>query len=120
MPNVQSNQGVYVTYAKKEDATRAIAAIDGCVCDGKVVRASYGTTKYCSNYLRNVPCANTGCMYLHEPGEDAENYLKEEANRTITVTGRKVLPFWTGSESDGSGSSRGDGSGKVLPSSVTW
>ena len=36
---------VYVTYGKKEDAARAIHCIDGSVFDGRVLRASYGTTK---------------------------------------------------------------------------
>lgn len=41
-------------------------------------RASYGTTKYCSYYLRGMSCQNPGCMYLHEPGEDADSYSKED------------------------------------------
>lgn len=40
--------------------------------------ASYGTTKYCSYYLRGLTCQNPGCMYLHEPGEEADSYTKEE------------------------------------------
>ena len=41
-------------------------------------RASYGTTKYCTYYLRGLNCQNPGCMYLHEPGEEADSYTKEE------------------------------------------
>ncbi|KAF9928603.1 transcriptional repressor general negative regulator of transcription subunit 4 [Linnemannia zychae] len=74
----QPSIGVYVTYVRKEDAARAIAAIDGSIWDGKILRASYGTTKYCSYYLRGLTCQNPGCMYLHEPGEDADSYSKEE------------------------------------------
>lgn len=32
------NTGVYITYNKKEDATRAIEAVDGSVYDGKIIR----------------------------------------------------------------------------------
>ncbi|KAF9115080.1 transcriptional repressor proteinral negative regulator of transcription subunit 4 [Mortierella sp. AM989] len=70
--------GVYITYARKEDAAKAIAAIDGSIWDGKILRASYGTTKYCTYYLRGMNCQNPNCMYLHEPGEDADSYTKED------------------------------------------
>lgn len=70
--------GAYVTYHRKEDAARAIAAVDGSVNEGRVLRASYGTTKYCTAYLRNQPCQNAGCMYLHEPGEDVDSFTKED------------------------------------------
>ncbi|KAJ2729636.1 transcriptional repressor general negative regulator of transcription subunit 4, partial [Coemansia sp. BCRC 34962] len=75
--------GVYVTYATKEEATRAINAVDGSLVDGRVLRATFGTTKYCSYYLRSIPCQNPGCMYLHEPGEEADSFTKEDlaANR---------------------------------------
>ncbi|WFD27043.1 RING-type E3 ubiquitin transferase [Malassezia nana] len=71
--------GVYVTYHSKEDAARAIVAIDGSKePGGRIIRASYGTTKYCTAYLRNMPCSNPGCTYLHEPGEEADSFTKED------------------------------------------
>ncbi|KAJ2779061.1 transcriptional repressor general negative regulator of transcription subunit 4 [Coemansia interrupta] len=75
--------GVYVTYTTKEESTRAINAVDGSILEGRVLRATFGTTKYCSYYLRNIPCQNPGCMYLHEPGEEADSFTKEDlaANR---------------------------------------
>lgn len=41
------------------------------------IRASYGTTKYCTYYLRHMACPNPNCMYLHEPGEDVDSYTKD-------------------------------------------
>ncbi|KAJ2803047.1 transcriptional repressor general negative regulator of transcription subunit 4, partial [Coemansia helicoidea] len=75
--------GVYVTYAVRDDAARAINAVDGSMLEGRVLRATFGTTKYCSYYLRSIPCQNPGCMYLHEPGEEADSFTKEDlaANR---------------------------------------
>ncbi|KAK9386793.1 hypothetical protein V1515DRAFT_603925 [Lipomyces mesembrius] len=70
--------GVYVTYLKKEDAAKCIAAVDGSMNDGKILRAAYGTTKYCSSYLRNQPCPNPNCMFLHEPGEEADSYTRQD------------------------------------------
>lgn len=77
-PNGQPTVGVYITYARKEDAAKAIQAVDGSVNDSRVLRASYGTTKYCSAYLRQQICQNPSCMYLHEPGEDVDSYTRED------------------------------------------
>jgi hypothetical protein len=68
----------YVTFVRKEDAAKAIAGIDGSVFDGRVIRATYGTTKYCSFFLRGVACPNPGCMYLHDEGDDLDSYTKEQ------------------------------------------
>src|SRR5690554_280074 len=40
--------------------------------------ATHGTTKYCSAYLRNDTCPNKNCMFLHEPGEEAESFSRME------------------------------------------
>ncbi|KAI3654704.1 hypothetical protein MP228_000084 [Amoeboaphelidium protococcarum] len=74
----QHSYGVYITYARKEDAARCIQTVDGTVFEGKVLRASYGTTKYCTYYLRGLTCQNSGCFYLHEPGDSADSFTKEE------------------------------------------
>lgn len=70
--------GVYVTFARKEDATKCIGAVDGLIIDGKMLRAAHGTTKYCSSYLRGQPCPNPNCMFLHEPGEEADSYSRHD------------------------------------------
>jgi hypothetical protein len=43
-----------------------------------IYRASFGTTKYCSFFLRNLPCTNPECMYLHELGGDRDSFTKED------------------------------------------
>lgn len=68
----------YITFVRKEDAAKAIAGVDGSVFDGRVLRATYGTTKYCSFYLRGMQCTNAGCMYLHEEGENIDSFTKDE------------------------------------------
>ena len=77
-PGVSPNLGIYVTYGTKEEAQRAMEAIDGSLNEGRVLRASYGTTKYCTAYLRNIPCQNPNCMYLHEAGNDQDSYSRED------------------------------------------
>ncbi|KAG2185049.1 hypothetical protein INT43_000962, partial [Umbelopsis isabellina] len=73
----QSSVGIYVTYNRKEDAAKAISSLDGTTKDGNFLRASYGTTKYCTYYLSHMACPNPSCMYLHEPGEESDSYNKE-------------------------------------------
>lgn len=70
--------GVYITFFKKEDAARCIAQVDGTYMDGRLVKAAYGTTKYCSSYLRGLSCPNPNCMFLHEPGEEADSFNRKE------------------------------------------
>eukprot|EP00039_Didymoeca_costata_P014820 m.244593 g.244593 ORF g.244593 m.244593 type:complete len:792 (-) comp16105_c0_seq21:70-2445(-) len=68
----------YITFAKNEDAGNCVRAIDKSSLDGRVLRASLGTTKYCSNFLRGMACPNPDCMYLHELGDDAASYTKQD------------------------------------------
>jgi len=68
----------YITYHRHEDAQRAIQAVDGTWLDGKLLRASFGTTKYCSYFLKGVECANPDCMYLHDYGNDDDTFNKED------------------------------------------
>jgi CCR4-NOT transcription complex subunit 4 len=65
--------GVYVTYARKEDAALCINTVDGSQNGDRVLRAQFGTTKYCSAYLRGEQCTNKNCSFLHETGEDGQH-----------------------------------------------
>ncbi|KAL1681236.1 hypothetical protein EV122DRAFT_288256 [Schizophyllum commune] len=73
--------GLYVTYHRREDAARAIAAVDGAPSPGggkEVMRASYGTTKYCMSFLRGATCTDHACMNLHEWGDEKDCFTKED------------------------------------------
>ena len=41
-------------------------------------RAQYGTTKYCSAYLRHEICNNKHCTFLHEVGEDHDSFSRQD------------------------------------------
>lgn len=41
-------------------------------------RATFGTTKYCSFFLRNVTCNNPGCLYLHALARESDCFTKED------------------------------------------
>ncbi|XP_077978128.1 CCR4-NOT transcription complex subunit 4-like isoform X2 [Glandiceps talaboti] len=76
----------YVTYQRSEDALKAIQAVNNVFVDGRTLKASLGTTKYCSHFLKNAQCpkplcASTSlqdCMYLHELGDEAASFTKED------------------------------------------
>ncbi|KAL6979279.1 RING-type E3 ubiquitin transferase [Sarracenia purpurea var. burkii] len=69
---------VYITYSKEEEAVRCIQSVHGFVLDGRSLRACFGTTKYCHAWLRNVPCSNLDCLYLHEIGSQEDSFTKDE------------------------------------------
>ncbi|KAI0303535.1 hypothetical protein B0F90DRAFT_1667392 [Multifurca ochricompacta] len=73
--------GLYITYHRREDAARCIAAVDGSASPGggnEIMRASYGTTKYCMSFLRGVNCPDHNCMNLHEWGDEKDCFTKED------------------------------------------
>ncbi|XP_039015243.1 uncharacterized protein LOC120145494 [Hibiscus syriacus] len=69
---------VYITYSKEEEAIRCIQSVHGFVLDGRPLKACFGTTKYCHAWLRNVPCTNPDCLYLHEIGSQEDSFTKDE------------------------------------------
>jgi CCR4-NOT transcription complex subunit 4 len=89
-PN-SSSLGVYVTFAKKEDAARCIAAVNGSQNGDRVLRAQLGTTKYCSAYLRNEICTNKQCMFLHEPGDNDDSYSRQDLSSINSVNTQRPL-----------------------------
>jgi hypothetical protein len=68
----------YVTFAHKDDARACIQALEGFWIEGHHIRASFGTTKYCNNFIKGTPCNNPECVYLHDLGEDEDRFTKEE------------------------------------------
>lgn len=157
-----SGLGVYVTFEKKEEAEKCIAAVDGSLngdrmlrydkmlcaegCTLTVCRATHGTTKYCSAYLRNDTCPNKNCMFLHEPGEEAESFSRMElstansrqnkeqaASQLPPPPPRAPVAAATQSYDSHSGpshhqithmsrtdSAAGDGESSALPSTANW
>ena len=68
----------YVTYYRPEDALKAIQAVNNIFIDGRTLKASLGTTKYCSHFMKNQACPKHDCMYLHELGDEAASFTKEQ------------------------------------------
>ncbi|KAE8405215.1 hypothetical protein BDV37DRAFT_282168 [Aspergillus pseudonomiae] len=144
-PGGNPNQGigVYVTYSRKSDAATCIGSVDGSVNGDRVLRAQYGTTKYCSSFLRNEQCHNRNCTFLHETGEDSESYSRQDLSSMNTLSSQRPNGAPSGpshtipphvarssamplsqpmrrqpSKDDGASSRPPDGS--ALPSSASW
>ena len=59
--------------------------------DGRHIRASYGTSKYCSAFIKNVRCNNPECTYLHHLGLPEDSFTKQEIQAGYVTSGRDVL-----------------------------
>ncbi|KAL7542319.1 hypothetical protein ACHAXR_013302, partial [Thalassiosira sp. AJA248-18] len=87
----RASASAYVTFAHKEDTLACILALDGFYHDGRNIRASYGTSKYCSAFIKNVRCNNPDCTYLHHMGDAEDTFTKQEIQAGYVTSGRDVL-----------------------------
>jgi len=81
----------YVTYLRSEDALRAIQAVNNIFIDGRTLKASLGTTKYCSHFMKNQSCPKNDCMYLHELGDEQASFTKEQMQQGKHTEYEKAL-----------------------------
>ena len=64
---------VYITYSNEREAAYAILCVDSLLIQGKIIRAFFGTTKYCNYFLNNQVCPNFDkCIFLHQPINDKD------------------------------------------------
>jgi len=70
----------YVTYVEEASTALAIAALNGKFVDAKRLRASFGSNKYCNAFIRNEPCTNPRCSYLHQLSGTHECFWEKNNN----------------------------------------
>ncbi|WVQ98824.1 hypothetical protein IAU59_005955 [Kwoniella sp. CBS 9459] len=131
--NPSTSTGIYIVYIRREDAARAISALDGIPAPqgppGAVLKATYGTTRYCDAFLRGVKCDNNSCHNLHEWGGESDCFSKEDFEIALTRPAeydarqkQTIAPppslssktAWPKPSEDVNGSSSG------LPSAASW
>lgn len=78
LPNQNMSVSAYITFRNNEDAVECIYSLENFVLEGNQLKASFGTTKYCSFFLRGQKCTNPDCMYLHHSGEKSDSFSKDE------------------------------------------
>ena len=73
--NKRKNYSAYITYSNEREAALAILCVDSLMIKGKIIRAFFGTTKYCSYFLNNSKCPNSQkCFFLHQLATDKEAF----------------------------------------------
>ena len=60
----------YVTLYKPNETSIAKLNLNNTKIYNHVIRASFGTTKYCSYYLKGIECSNKDCLFLHKKAEE--------------------------------------------------
>ncbi|KPV77593.1 uncharacterized protein RHOBADRAFT_51426, partial [Rhodotorula graminis WP1] len=82
---------VYVCYRTPTEASHCIAATDGTLSlEGNKLRAMWGTTRYCPNYLKGIRCPDYNCTFAHEPGEEIEGPLPSTKDEIFTYDSETV------------------------------
>lgn len=70
----------YINYSSNYEAALAILSIDSCVLNNKVIKAAFGTTKYCSYYLKKQACPIKDCVYMHTVSDKTDIISKDSAD----------------------------------------
>ena len=68
----------YITYNEPYEASIAILSLDNIIIDNHLIRASFGTTKYCQNYLNKIKCNNKECFFLHKKANNEDIICKND------------------------------------------
>ena len=65
--NSKKVYSAYITYSNDKEAAYAILCVDSLLIQGKIIRAFFGTTKYCNYFINNQVCPNFDkCIFLHQ------------------------------------------------------
>ena len=75
----------YVTYSKPTEASIAILSLDETSIDYHLIKASFGTTKYCSYFLKGCECTNKDCVFLHSFADENEIIKRGDLNVNKTI-----------------------------------
>ena len=71
--NSKKTNNAYITFSSNEEAAYAILVMDSLIIDNHLVRAFFGTSKYCIHFLNNIECFNKEkCMYIHSLANENE------------------------------------------------
>lgn len=75
----------YITYSKPYEASIAILSLDNVTVDDHLIRASFGTTKYCTFFLRHIECTNKECLFLHKWADESDIICREDLNSNKNI-----------------------------------
>ena len=88
----------YITFETEEQAAYCILAVDSIKIKNKLVRAFFGTTKYCNNFLKGYVCLNKNCKFMHHLADKKNdiviNDIKFGYSEHINLA-KKIIGFGT-------------------------
>jgi hypothetical protein len=70
----------FITYSNEAESSLAILCLDSIIFDNHEIKANYGTTKYCLNFLKNSECKNKECIYLHSLADKKDIVSRQQMN----------------------------------------
>ena len=92
----KKTNSAYLTFETKEQAAYCILSVDSIKIRNHLVRAFFGTTKYCNHFLNNYHCFNEEkCMFLHhiaEPSDIINEKTKFGYNDHIKLA-KKIIDY---------------------------
>ena len=81
----------HVTYSSLSESSLAILSLDNIIFENHIFKASYGTTKYCSNFLYGSVCMNKDCLYLHSLANDNDIIYRDEMNSNKQIFANQYI-----------------------------
>ena len=92
----KKTNSAYLTFETKVQAAYCILSVDSIKISNHIVRAFFGTSKYCNHFLNNYHCFNEDkCMFLHHIAEASDiinEYTKFGYNDHIKLA-KKIIDF---------------------------
>ena len=86
----------YITFDTNIQATYCILSMDSIKLNNQIIRAFFGTTKYCNHFLNNYLCFNQEkCMFLHylaNPSDIIDEGTKFGYNEHINLA-KKIIGY---------------------------
>ena len=90
----------YITFETEEQASYCILAVDSIKIKNNLVRAFFGTTKYCNNFLKGYVCFNKQCKFLHYLADNVKDIVindikfgySEYINNNFNINIKHILP----------------------------
>ena len=92
----RKSNSAYLTFENEEQAAYCILAVDSIKINNHIVRAFFGTTKYCTHFLNNFKCFNEDkCMFMHHmanPADIIDENTKFNYNDHIKLA-KKIIDY---------------------------
>lgn len=63
---------IHINYKTESEASLAMLALHDKTIKNNKIKASFGTTKYCKNFIEDKFCYNKDCLYFHHIDHENE------------------------------------------------